>query len=70
MQLVNGIDPGVSKTQPLATFSHRSAVIALRSSACCRYGGDVGDGERLQTQQVALPPAFEFDAVGVNQNDA
>ena len=32
MQFVNGIDPGVSKTQPLATFSHRSAVIALRST--------------------------------------
>ena len=33
MQFVNGIDPGVSKTQPLATFSHRSAVIALLRSA-------------------------------------
>jgi hypothetical protein len=33
MQLVNGIDPGVSKTQPLATFLHRSAVIALFRSA-------------------------------------
>jgi hypothetical protein len=33
MRLVNGIDPGVSKTQPLATFLHRSAVIALRGIA-------------------------------------
>ena len=41
--LVNGIDPGVSKTQPLATFSHRSAVIALRknvqTAVACGVGG-------------------------------
>ncbi len=29
MQFVNGIDPGVSKTQPLATFFHRSAVTVI-----------------------------------------
>ena len=38
MQLVNGIDPGVSKTQPLATFLHRSAVIALLRSATAGLG--------------------------------
>ena len=42
MQLVNGIDPGVSKTQPLATFLHRSAVqgyVMFSSNATTAFRG-------------------------------
>ena len=54
MQPVNRIDPGVSKTQPLATFLHRSAVIALLRCDKRLSGGIVGSILPKDLQQMIL----------------